>query len=427
MRPSVLPLLAALVVGLVGFVGCGGSTSTTTAAPSGSTAASETTEMSSQTATGEAPTEIRIGMSTPLSGDAAPWGIGQLRGLELIADKYNAEGGIFIKEAGAKIPIKVIAYDDKYTPSETAVAAKRLISQDHVDFIGNMGEEMATTVAPMAQEAGIIQWGTSWELTDPNPDFPLSFSSLLRNQEIMGSGLAWFHESYPAVTKIGSIAINNAGGQMEHKILEAAAKDLGMEVVFWDTFDWGATDFSPILLKAVQAEVEVLVYSSAPPDSVGNIVKQGKDLGYTGYHLGFSSDIAVISEIAGKENTEGMVISGAELGEPIPEAAQAYADAYVAKYGPPLSASTLIPWLQSWEPLVEAIERAQSLDPQTVAAELHKGKFPTIGGDVWFGGKEFYGIDNQMLGPIPMSIAKDGKPVLAGWAQPAPYPAEKPQ
>ena len=209
----------------------------------------------------EGPTEIRMGLTTPLSGDAAAWGFAQLRAVELLADEYNAAGGIYIKEAGKKLSVKAIAYDDKYTPSETAIAAKRLIEQDKVHFIHNMGEEMATTVRPMAKAAGIIQWGTSWELVDPNPDYPLSFSDLMRNQEMYGSLIAYFHKEHPDVTKIGSWAINNSGGLMEHKIIEASAKPLGMQVVHWDVFDWGATDFSAIILPALAAGVEVFMLS----------------------------------------------------------------------------------------------------------------------------------------------------------------------
>jgi branched-chain amino acid transport system substrate-binding protein len=369
--------------------------------------------------------EIRIGLSTALSGDAAAWGIAHFRAVELIAEKYNADGGIYIADAGKKLPIKIIAYDDKYTPSEAAIAAKRLIHQDKVHAIANMGEEMATTIAPLAKEAGIIQWGTSWELTDPNPDFPLSFSCLTRNLEMFPAGLAWFHAKVgkqAGVKRMGSIAVNNAGGLVEHDIAEAAGAAVGMELVFKDVFDWGTVDFSPILLKAISKDVQVFAFSSAPPDSVGNIVKQSTDLGYKGYFMGFMSDIAVISDIAGAENTEERVFSAGELGSPIPEAAKGYADAYLSKYGPPLSAMTLIPWLQSWEPLFAAIEKTQSLDAEVIANELRSGTLPTIGGDVTFGGKEFYGIDNQMLASLPVSVARGGKPVMMDWAQPVAYP-----
>ena len=100
------------------------------------------------------PAAIKIGLSTALSGPAAPWGIPHLQAAELVADKYNADGGIYIEAAGKKLPIEIIAYDDKYTPSEAAIAGKKLIEQDKVHVIANMGEEMATTIRGMAMMRG---------------------------------------------------------------------------------------------------------------------------------------------------------------------------------------------------------------------------------------------------------------------------------
>ena len=372
---------------------------------------------------GGGPTSIKMGLTTPLSGDAAAWGIAQLRAVELLADEYNADGGIYIEEAGEKLLVEVIAYDDKYTPSETAICATRLIEQDKVNFIHNMGEEMATTVAPMARTAGIIQWGTSWELSDPNPDFPLSFSDLMRNQEMYGALIASFHEQYPEVTKIGSWALNNSGGLSEHVIIEASAGDYGMDVVFWDVFDWGTTDFTPLILTALDAGVEAFFSSSPPPDSVGNFIKQARDLGFDGYFCVTASETYYIAEIAGAENAEGLM-SIAEIGEPIPAAAQKYADAYLAKYGPPLSTMCLIPWLQGSQPLFQAIERTQSLDAEVIAEELRTGTFDTVGGTCWFGGEDFYGIANQIQMPMPLSICTNGIPVTVDWVDAAPYPAK---
>ena len=372
---------------------------------------------------GGGPTSIKMGLTTPLSGDAAAWGIAQLRAVELLADEYNADGGIYIEEAGEKLLVEVIAYDDKYTPSETAICATRLIEQDKVNFIHNMGEEMATTVAPMARTAGIIQWGTSWELSDPNPDFPLSFSDLMRNQEMYGALIASFHEQYPEVTKIGSWALNNSGGLSEHVIIEASAGDYGMDVVFWDVFDWGTTDFTPLILTALDAGVEAFFSSSPPPDSVGNFIKQARDLGFDGYFCVTASETYYIAEIAGAENAEGL-LSIAEIGEPLPAAAQKYADAYLAKYGPPLSTMCLIPWLQGSQPLFQAIERTQSLDAEVIAEELRTGTFDTVGGTCWFGGEDFYGIANQIQMPMPLSICTNGIPVTVDWVDAAPYPAK---
>jgi branched-chain amino acid transport system substrate-binding protein len=56
------------------------------------------------------------------------------------------------------------------------------------------------------------------------------------------------------------------------------------------------------------------------------------------------------------------------------------------------------------------IQKNNSADPTVLKNAFEKlGKFETIAGTMYFGGKEIYGIDHQIMGPIWICVIKDGK------------------
>src|SRR5262245_14282084 len=75
---------------------------------------------------------IKFGVSTPLSGPAAPWGIPHKNATELIFDEVNQQGGLDI--GGKKYKLEVIAYDHKYVIAEGVATVNRLIAKDGVKF-----------------------------------------------------------------------------------------------------------------------------------------------------------------------------------------------------------------------------------------------------------------------------------------------------
>src|SRR4030095_13409648 len=57
---------------------------------------------------------------------------------------------------------------------------------------------------------------------------------------------------------------------------------------------------------------------------------------------------------------------------------------------------------------VAAVKKAQSLDQKKIAEALQTVEFENLWGTAHFGGKEYYGIGNQILYPMPFSEVRDG-------------------
>src|SRR5438093_13673440 len=95
---------------------------------------------------------IKFGISTPLSGPAAPWGIPHKNATELIFDEINAQGGLDI--GGKKYKLEVVAYDHKYVIAEGVATVNRLISKDGVKYISILGGAVANANEEAVNEPG---------------------------------------------------------------------------------------------------------------------------------------------------------------------------------------------------------------------------------------------------------------------------------
>ena len=74
-------------------------------------------------------TEILIGTNLPLTGILAGAGIEQRWAYQTAVDDINKAGGIFVKEYGKKLPVRLIVADDASDPGKAAAAVERLIKQ----------------------------------------------------------------------------------------------------------------------------------------------------------------------------------------------------------------------------------------------------------------------------------------------------------
>src|SRR4051812_20962021 len=75
---------------------------------------------------------VKIGYSGPLSGGAALYGKNVLDGMQLAVSEINAQG---LEVGGKKYKLEVVALDDKYNPSETAINAQRLVQESKTPAI----------------------------------------------------------------------------------------------------------------------------------------------------------------------------------------------------------------------------------------------------------------------------------------------------
>lgn len=98
--------------------------------------------------------EIRFGISAPFSGAAKELGQNMKLGIEAAFNAANDAGGIFGRR------LRLIAADDGYEPSRTAVTMKSFFEKEQVfGMIGNVGTPTAVVAVPYALERKMLFFG----------------------------------------------------------------------------------------------------------------------------------------------------------------------------------------------------------------------------------------------------------------------------
>ena len=101
-----------------------------------------------------APDKIRVGYAISISG---PLGAGAenttISQYKLWHKRVNDAGGIMLKKYNRRVPIDMIAYDDRGQPDELIKLTERLILQDRVDLLlSPYATHMNLAAAPIASQ-----------------------------------------------------------------------------------------------------------------------------------------------------------------------------------------------------------------------------------------------------------------------------------
>ena len=111
--------------------------------------------------------------------------------------------------------------------------------------------------------------------------------------------------------------------------------------------------------------------------------------------------------VAGAEAAEGVLIPNS-ICEPTTPKQKEIFDWYRSKFGGP-APGTLT---DCWDPLfllVEAVKKANSVDPVKVAEALRTVRWDSVFGEMYIGLEAVYGIKCSVCRPIPVGVVKGGK------------------
>jgi branched-chain amino acid transport system substrate-binding protein len=350
---------------------------------------------------------IKFGISTPLSGPAAPWGIPHRNAIKLVFDEINAQGGLNVN--GKTYNLEVVAYDHKYVIAEGVATVNRLIYRDEVKYLSILGGAVVKANEEVVNEEGVLNLPLAYAEGLVSPANPLTFHSFPAPPET-AVFWNWIKEHHPEIKRVATITPNDDTGWWSIKVEKAYVENLGYEVVAQEFFERTLTDFGPMLLRILAEKPDIISVNASPAGSVGLIVKQARELGFKGrfIHIG-QVDTSVVAGIAGKENVEGMWVHG-YVEAPLPDKVKSWKERYTKKYGE--WNATSIDFVNPAFAFVAAVKQAQSLEPEAIADALHTVKFENLWGTAHYGGKSYYGIGNQIVYPMPFSEVKNGVATL---------------
>ena len=235
---------------------------------------------------------VTIGWTGPLSGGAALYGKNTLTGLEMAAKEINDAGGVEV--GGKKYKFEVVGLDDKYSPSEAAVNAKRLRSQYKapIVFCPHSGGNFAMQ-AFNEQDGFIIGAYTSVpQMTERGNKLtlriPPSFAGYI--PPFIKTTMDGFGK------KLGMAGADHDYAKAWAALFGPAWKQAGGTVVAENPMSYNKdTDFYSGVSRVIAASPDVMFVGGAS-EPTALVIKQARELGFQG---GFAvMDQAKLDEMA---------------------------------------------------------------------------------------------------------------------------------
>ncbi|MCL5960973.1 MAG: amino acid ABC transporter substrate-binding protein [Chloroflexi bacterium] len=361
----------------------------------------------------KAPRTIKLGGTVPATGPQSnEWGPVAKKFIEEWAKLVNEQGGVYVKEYDAKLPVEVVVYDDTSNPDRSVELYEKLGNVDKVDFFFGPASSpitiRASTVAerlkiPMVTSEGnsptIFARGLQWMVgADSLATFwSENYFKVLKQAIDSGtaklSTIAYVIEDTPHTKDVAEGA-----RQLAPKL--AGLKEVGAEVVPPNT-----NDFAGVIGKLKGLNPDVVYVGAWAGPSVG-FVKQANDLGLDPKELHviqahmngmrFSKDVgSKLADNITSETHDGPFTKGdfkmfrevqKRAGVDDPQA-----------YG----------WMSirfvALETILKGIEKAGTLDREKVMDALKSLRYESLYGDFYFtfgtkvGDKTLNGYGNKFL------------------------------
>ena len=390
MKKLVAIIVAVLIVAAVVFAGC-------------------------VTPAAEEPTEIVIGGADSHTGIYAFFSEGGRIGVEAAIEDINSLGGVYLKEYGKRLPVRYVSTNNESDVPKAGVLAESMILQDNVDLM-TQGLSICILAAPVATVCEKYQvpfvcasgpgepwlairstvqppwkytWCTSFMIATPPPkgsvwDVP--------GITLADSVVDWLKTMLPPKTNgvAAMYAVDDPNGRGWYSIFPGLAEAAGYTVAGAEEnlglFPPGTKDFSSIINKWKNANVEVLL-GNAPPDDTAPLLKQVWTMGF--------KPKAIMAGQAGI-SYEGVESFGGDIPNGIVgdrwwyqtfdpayhkgiagRTPQSLADYWVEKTGRPVNPAVGMGYSTA-QIFLDAIERAGTLDGPTINEMLKTTHVDTI-------------------------------------------------
>ena len=229
------------------------------------------------------PETIKIGASVALTGKFAAGGNDIKAGYELCVNHINADGGIYIKEFGKKIPVELIVHDDESDTTKTVSRMEKLYSLDEVvAYLGGFASGMNVAQLATAEKNKVPWIGVTIAVDKP---FEQGYKYTFRawdNGYLDTESMIGIIESIPEdkrPTKLAYWELQSDWGIETGAAVSELCPERGIEVVSYEKYSPATTDFSSLILAAKKAGAEIVYTTYVPPQSL-TIPKQMKELGW---------------------------------------------------------------------------------------------------------------------------------------------------
>ena len=355
--------------------------------------------------------EIKVGVVQAQTGMFAAFGQGGVFGVKAAVDDVNKQGGVNV--GGKKTPIKLVIVDDESDPNKAGSLAESLIVQDKVNFICTGDEPppmhvgvshaadrykipYITSCGPLEPWMGMRQeTPTKWPYTWSTGLFAIVAPAkegdfrAKPGYTIMDVWMGML-DLYGAKTnkKVGLIASDEPDGRGWYTLFGPALKKAGYDVLGIDKnlglMPLETTDFSSVIKQWKDAKVEIL-WGNCPAPFFGAFWKQANSLGFKPKMAFIGRAALFVTDVSAWGGDLPLGIGTDMWWDPSLKDApgiggttpKSLAERWVTEMKQPFNPSVLLGY-RGVQVLVDAIQRAGTIDPEKVNAALAQTDLETI-------------------------------------------------
>lgn len=344
---------------------------------------------------------IKIGHSGPLSGPQAFSGKDNENGARLAVEELNAKP---ITVAGKKLKFELLSEDDQGDPKAGMAAAQKLIDMGVKFVVGPYNSGVAIPASRAYNDGGALMAtvATNPKLTQQG------YKGLFRvnaSDTQLGSKMALYAANELKLKTVAVIDDRTAFGQGVAEEFKKQAKASGMTVAGHEFTNDKAFDFTAILTKLKTKKVEAIFFGGYAPQGAP-MARQMRQLGINAKLLGgdtiCTAEMGKLGGDAVGDNvlcSQGGAIldkaaSGPAFKARFKQRFRQDADVYAASF---YDATMLY---------AQAMQKANSTDPQKVAAAIAAGDYKGVAGSYAFDQR-----GDMKQSPVTIFTFKNGQPL----------------
>ncbi|MDQ3272036.1 MAG: branched-chain amino acid ABC transporter substrate-binding protein, partial [Pseudomonadota bacterium] len=318
---------------------------------------------------------VKIGHTGPLSGANAFAGKDNENGVRLAIEELNAKK---IVVAGKTLKFELHSEDDQ-CDAKTGVSAAQKLVDSGVKFV--MGPYCSGVAIPASRVYN--EGGTMMSTVGTNPKVTQGgYKNLFRivaGDSQIGASMAAYAANVLKAKKVGVIDDRTAFGQGVAEEFVKEAKNLGLTVVGQEFTTDKSVDFSSILTNLKAKQPEVIFFGGYAPQAAP-MTRQMKRLAMPAKLLGGDT---LCSPEMGKLAADAVndTVFCAQGGSILEKAAEG--PAFKAKYKKRFNLDADAYAASFYDQTLfigEAMQKANSIDPNKVGAEIYKSSYKGVAG-----------------------------------------------
>jgi len=349
---------------------------------------------------------VNIGYSGPLSGGAAKYGQEVLDGMQMAAAEINQAG---LEVGGKKYKLNIVALDDQYNPSETAINARRLVqeSKTPVVLVPHSGGVYAMQTINQQLKVLLLAYSSTPQISARNN--PLTIRIPPEFTSYMGPFVKYEMAKYGK--KVAIANTDTDYGKAWTAAFTPAWQAAGGTIVANNAMSYNrATDFYSGVSRVIASKPDVM-FVGGPSEPTGLIIKQARELGYKGGFIVMDqAKLNDVAKIAGSyESLNGAIGVMPVVEDPAPET-KAFVERFRKSHdGRAPSQEASLNYTAIWATAAAMKLAGTTTDASAIRAAFDKAvkSLPPLDNPHGLAGVDAHG--GLTIGRAPVAVVENGK------------------